>query len=97
MLKREVIPFTNDEKQVINPGDAVVAVTVSTGCVSTYLGTYLGQVNGKCQVEVEYDGWDWVDKDTGLRGKWGDPNITYREVRIKRITTLQLNRIYKTA
>ncbi len=100
MAIREEIPYTNSSGQVINPGDDVLVVTVSTGCVMTYTGKYLGMNGKSVQAVVEDDGYVWVDKRTGEAGSFYKIPAEFRgyqKVKRNRITTLQRNRIYKIA
>lgn len=51
----EIVPFTNDIDQVIQPGEAIVAITKSAGSVGTYVGKYLGLRKYKPR---------WADEET---------------------------------
>ena len=100
MSKREVIPFTNDFGQVINPGDEVVVVTTCTGNTNTQKGRYVGMRGKSVQAEVEYTKFEWFNKDTGEAGSYykiPSELRSHRRVPAKRITTLWYNRIYKLA
>lgn len=99
-MARKAIPFTNTLGQIINVGDNVVAVTVSTQRVSMRPGQYLGQTDsGNCQVMVEGHRYETRYTDTNELVKWSTfdrnrPHAT-NKVPYNRITTLQLNRIIK--
>lgn len=64
MSKREVVPFTNDFGQVINPGDEVVVVTTCTGNTNTQKGKYVGMRGKSVQAEVPSNSWAYFVKGT---------------------------------
>lgn len=100
MSKRNVVPFTNDFGQVINPGDEVVVVTTCTGSTNTAKGVYVGMHGKSVQAEVEYTKFEWYNKETDKAGSYyhiPSELRSHRRVPSKRITTLQQNRIYKLA
>ena len=100
MSKRDIVPFTNDFGQVINPGDDVVVVTTCTGSTNTSKGTYVGMRGKSVQAEVEYTKYEWYNKETDEAGSYYKIPSELRAMRrvpAKRITTLCYNRIYKLA
>lgn len=86
-----------------NPGDAVIAITVSTGCLSVSRGTYLGYVEHKgwrndkrVQVRKKVKRWTPFYKDTSEVARWPyakdrEVGYEYRDAEI--VSTLQNNRI----
>jgi len=77
----EAIPFTNELKQVINPGDSIIAVTHCTQHIDVNLGRYIGlrrhtnrwsNKDEYLTVVVEYDLVDEYDAHnvTGERWNW---------------------------
>ena len=100
MSKRDIVPFTNDIGQVINPGDDVLVVTHCTGSTYTARGKYVGMTGKSAQAEVEYTKYEWYNKDTDEAGSYYKIPSELRAMRrvpAKRITTLCYNRIYKLA
>jgi hypothetical protein len=101
MTERVEVPFTNEFGQVIQPGDEVLVVTMCTKTLNMQRGTYLGLRNRSVQVRVPDNSWEWYNKETGLPGSYYSIPASLREYRKKvnatRISTLQLNRIYKIA
>lgn len=67
-----IVAFTNDIGQVINPGDEVIIVTTGySHSVSTNKGTYIGlHKNGGAQCVKKVKTTYYAFKDTGERVPW---------------------------
>jgi hypothetical protein len=78
MSKREIVPFTNDFGQVINPGDEVVVVTTCTGSTNTAKGKYVGMRGKSVQAEVPSGSWAYFVKGTDERAPANFHNELYK-------------------
>lgn len=98
-MNLEADHFTNEFGQVIRSGDEVVIVTTGYGhYVSTTKGVFVGRhKNGGVQVIVDYRNYTTVDDDGNPVPYNRHGANKYGYVNGKRITTLQLNRVYKLA
>jgi hypothetical protein len=108
-VQRYAEPFVNSFGDVIQPGDEVYAVTVSTSRTAVSKGKYIGVTKSsgwrgeevkRVQLEVEAKRSYWYFKDTGERTTWNEYYYKQKDRDVgmgyepyKRITTLQLNRI----
>jgi hypothetical protein len=108
-VQRYAEPFVNSFGDVIQPGDEVYAVTVSTSRTAVSKGKYIGVTKSsgwrgeevkRVQLEVDAKRSFWVYKDTGERVDYyvwyksdRSRDVTIDYEPYKRITTLQLNRI----
>lgn len=94
----ETLVFTNEFGQVITEGDEVVVVTTGYSRVYTSKGIFKGvHKNGGVQVEVPSKQFRTVDENgKATPYKIGGLN-KYGYVYGTRLTTLQLNRVYKLA
>ena len=83
------ISFTNEIGQTINPGNNIIAVTMSSKTLRTRQGTFLGMTdNGKrCIVEVLARKCVYTFKDNGQETTWNraytERKATGREYEIK--------------
>lgn len=91
---------------LITPGDKVIAMTVSTGRLGTYIGTFLGwSESGNLQVEVDDVRGQVVHRETkepARSGWWNEPakekeQYEYIKIPYKRICTLRNNKIFKAS
>jgi hypothetical protein len=78
MSNREVIPFTNDFGQVINPGDDVVVVTTCTGSTNTQKGKYVGMHGKSVQAEVPSSSYAYFVKGSDERAPHNFHNELYK-------------------
>lgn len=100
MTQQEIreVPFTNDIGQTINPGDPVVSVTTSYSSPSVRKGVYIGlNKKNKVQIRAEFADYGWVSSKTGEACQYNDRDAAFSKYKIERLSTLQLNRIYKIA
>ncbi len=89
--------YVNKFGQVLNTGDKVIVLTQGYNhSLKERVGTFVGvHKNGGVQVEVELSRWTWVDKLTGEKTIYSSGNAEYKQISYTKLTTLQLNRVYK--
>lgn len=89
--------YVNKFGQVLKPGDKVIVLTQGYNhSLNERVGTFIGvHKNGGVQVEVELSRWTWVDKTTGEKTIYSSDNSEYKQISYTKLTTLQLNRVYK--
>jgi Tfp pilus assembly protein PilP len=95
-LSYEVLPFTNDLGQVIQPGQKVIAVTSGFNhSTKIALGTYLGSRSSSVVVRVLRNKSRWVDLD-GNPCTYYTPKAKYVTFKQECQASLPSKRIYPT-
>ena len=98
--KRIVKPFQTKYNQTIQPGDKVIAVTMSQGHLNVRQAEYIGYVERKGNAYAQVRGlskkWVLFVKGTNYEAKWpwSTDDTEYRAVEVERIYTLLHNRMF---
>lgn len=105
-IVRTVEPWTNDEGQVIQPGDSVFAFRTHQGRLSISLGVYLGYIETwekKVQVSIEKKKGVVYLPGSDVEFNWlkyrktntsYPMNLERRLKTVRKVSTLNYNRIY---